>query len=93
MKQSLEPNRAIKTEPQGLHDLYVTWAMQHLIVIQECLEQMERSNFNWMTVNLAIYNARTHLLQTDAAYQEAAWRILAGQEPLGETVEPVGDSQ
>lgn len=71
----------------GLHNLYVQWAMQHLQIIEKCLELLDRGNINWLETYRSLTDARTKLIKTDPAYQEAAWRLLAGQEPSDDTPE------
>lgn len=68
-----------KTNP-SLHYLYVTWAMQHLNALRVAIKKLSHSsgNSNWDGPVSALIEERAKLLKNDTAYQEAAWRILAG---------------
>lgn len=70
-----------QTNP-GLHALYTAWAMHHLMVFKRTIKQFERfSNSNVSDIIIALYAERKKLLDTNTAYQEAAWRMLAGYSP------------
>lgn len=79
-----------KTNP-ALHYLYVTTAMEHLVALRSAIKKLSRANFNWHGPTDALITERAKLLKENAAYQEAAWRILAGQivksRPLDDTPE------
>ena len=66
-----------------LHALYVNWAMQHLLVINEFIDQLDDfSNLYMLDTAVAVRAERAKLIDNNAAYRDAAARLMAGHEPV-----------
>lgn len=66
-----------KSKP-NLHMLYVKWACQHLVAIDQCLERLDSfSNLNLADIMVAMQEERAKLLRENAAYADAQ-EILEG---------------
>jgi hypothetical protein len=74
MKKSQFKRDERKTNP-SLHLLYVEWALQHLTMIERCLDDLNSfSNLNMMDVAFALVKARDKLIKENAAYADA-WKF------------------
>lgn len=72
------PAKDFRTENPKLHRLYVTYAQEDLQIIDAALEQFNSvSRVNMSIIGGLIHEQRAMLLRSDAAYQEALWRIQA----------------
>lgn len=61
------------------YKLHVVWAMQELAVINKAIYDLNSfSRVNPTLVAHKLTEERKHLVTTQPAYQEAAWRMLAG---------------
>lgn len=69
----------------ALHELYVNTAMVHLKQVNEFLDTMwEHSNTNASDFATVVYQVRQSKIDNDAAYRDAAARLMAGHEPVDE---------
>lgn len=67
-----------REENPKLHRLHVIYAQEDLQIINAVLEQFNAvSRVNMNIIGGMIWQERAKLLQEDAAYQEAAWRLQA----------------
>lgn len=65
----------------SLHALYVRWAMHHLHDINQAIDRLqEYSNGNLLDILVVMSAERTKLIMTNAAYHEAAARLMAGEK-------------
>lgn len=72
------PEKDFRESKPKLHRLYVTYAQEDLQIIDAALEQFNSvSRVNMSIIGGLIYEQRAMLLKSDAAYQEALWRIQA----------------
>jgi hypothetical protein len=75
------PRRDFSQSNPRLHRLYVTYAQEDLRDFAEFIERLgDRSRVNCSIMAGLIHEERAKLIRSDAAYQEAAWRLLAGAE-------------
>lgn len=63
----------------GLHALYVKWAVQTLVITKEALDTLEaRSNWQALKLSSALRAEMISLIETEAAYRDAAAIIFSG---------------
>lgn len=74
-----EPFEDYRVSNPKLHELYVRWGMHHLKAFEECIEKLKGfSDGNLLGALQALCQQRRKLIDTQAAYQEAAWKLYAG---------------
>lgn len=75
------------------HRLLVTYAQEDLRDFQQCIDLLtsEHSRVNRSIMAGLIHEERARLIRSDAAYQEAAWRVLAEDEIPYEPAVQAGD--
>ena len=68
-----------KPENINLHELYVEWAIEHLVIINKFIEDInEFSNINLMDIQITIWHERAKLIEQNPVYRDAAAFIMAG---------------
>ncbi len=81
--------RDLSTTNPGLHNLYVGWAMMHLDTINDTIEELDNySNTSLFGVTNAMRAERAKLIKGDAAYRDAAARLMAGDPIPDEDTDP-----
>lgn len=66
------------TSNPNLHRLYVSYAQEELMLYDEMIRNLnEFSRVNPSIMAGLIHQERANLIKEDAAYREAAWRIMA----------------
>lgn len=71
------PSSDFRESNPKLHKLYVIYAQDTLNMLAEFIEQLEeRSRVTCSIIAGLLVQERDRLIKADAAYQEAAWRIL-----------------
>jgi len=77
-----------------LHELYVGWAMDHLVVINRFIEELDGfSNLNLLDTLAGVHREREKLIMNDTAYRDAAARLMAGHVPPDEGDPRVGTTE
>jgi len=63
----------MKTKPRDekCHDLYVKWAIRHLLILRNCLYQLDVGNLNMCDAYCALYREMDKLIKVNPAYREA----------------------
>lgn len=77
-----ETEKDFSVENPKLHALYTNWAHHHLLVMNKAIKRLNSfSNLNLGDTVLALVKCRKDLILGNAAYRDAAARIVAGIEP------------
>lgn len=78
LNNELPFTKDVSKENPKLHQLYVRYAQEELLIYQELLDRLrELSRVNPSIMAGLISQERSKLIKSDAAYKEAAWRVLA----------------
>lgn len=70
-----------------LHQLYVSWAMQHLLTINAFIDRLDDfSSLNMLDMSIAVRAERAKLIDNNTAYRDAAARLMAGHELAADNI-------
>lgn len=61
----------MKPRNEKCHELYVKWAIKHLLIIRSCLVQLDVGNLNLLDASAALYKEYYKLVKTNPASAEA----------------------